>query len=258
MLIFVQFICVTFTVQSVGSQNSINPRRSKSNLTNGANILLIYFAVLSCPNIQSKSHSDCKMSCLADEHCENHGDDLKCCPTVPGSNCKAECKEPVLSPNGGKICYDFENDRKYTVGDIFPRDGVCCRCELGGIMNCSAVKSCTQGCYYASAYHNDGDFILGNKCRNCSCHNGVVSCKLNPNCTQDKCKYKGKVYKPDHIIRLDHGCKECVCQSKGWICSAITCNAGKFGNKYVHAEFSDKSASAICQDKLCVSASTKM
>ena len=174
-----------------------------------ANILLIYFAVLSCPNIQSKSHSDCKMFCLADEHCENHGDDLKCCPTVPGSNCKAECKEPVLSPNGGsklnftsdlqgrsgwnwlhsqdfsltvrrisvlvlywisnqllsgfmcckkmftffflslfpfpEICYDFENDRKYTVGDIFPRDGVCCRCELGGIMNCSAVKSCTQG-----------------------------------------------------------------------------------------------------------------
>ena len=41
MLVFVQIIFVSFfAVQSVGSQNSINPRRAKSNLTNGGTALI--------------------------------------------------------------------------------------------------------------------------------------------------------------------------------------------------------------------------
>lgn len=41
------------------------------------------------------------MTCLTDDDCANHGDDLKCCPTNPGSKCNAECREAVLSPHGG-------------------------------------------------------------------------------------------------------------------------------------------------------------
>ncbi|XP_031572148.1 SCO-spondin-like [Actinia tenebrosa] len=206
-----------FSVTSVCSPNSISPRRSKSNLTSG---------VLKCPNV--KGSSDCKMSCMRDEHCDNYGDLLRCCPVGPGHVCKAECKEPVLSQGGGSgICYDFKLDRQYVSGDLFVRDGVCCRCERDGRANCTAIGSCNQGCYYGSTYYNDGVAISRSSCRNCTCENGTVFCKWNTNCTQEKCKYKGKVYTLEHIIRLDNGCKECVCQYRGWSCTAITCNAAR-------------------------------
>lgn len=54
-------------------------------------------------------------------------------------------EKPVCLYFFSEICYDFKNGRKYVIGDVFQRDGICCQCRAGGLVNCSLEKSCTQG-----------------------------------------------------------------------------------------------------------------
>ncbi|KAL9953185.1 hypothetical protein ACROYT_G040559 [Oculina patagonica] len=202
------------------SQNAINPRNSSTEIPREGETCQFH-------NTNSLTKSPCKMPCVKDDDCINHGQ-RTCCPTLPGSSCIRECLAVERnSERTTKTCIDVRSRKRYIVGETFVMEDKCCTCLAGRINCASAIKTCHLGCWKNSKYFKHGESIASRSCHNCSCNNGSVICSSDVKCLQGKCSYRGKLYGEGDVVDLQGGCKECVCHSGRWNCVELTCYAAR-------------------------------